>query len=127
VSATDGAPTTPLEVTQYIGQILRRKRALLDETHTAELRARELRRAADRAEARAYISAEGPAHAKKYMATLDKTFQAAEAEADVAESALKYLRDRIRHCGDELEGARTAAATLRAEFGVMGLHGNDGA
>lgn len=119
--------TTPLEVSRYIGEVLQRQRALIDAAKDAELRARELRRAADRTEARAYLRTDGPAHAKKYHATLDPEFARMSGEADVAEVTVKHLRDLIRLCGDEMDGARTAAATLRKEFEVMGLHSTDGA
>jgi hypothetical protein len=119
--------TTPLEVSRYIGTVLRRQRGLIDAVKDAELRARELRREADKAEARAYLRTDGPAHAKKYHAGLDPDFDRMSREADVAEVTVKHLRDLIRLCGDEMDGARTAAATLRKEFEVMGLHSADGA
>lgn len=118
---SSGSGTTPLEVSRYIGQVLRQQRALLEEIKAAELDAREKRREADKAEARAYLRAEGPAHEKKYRATLDETFDRLGGAADVAEVTVKYLRDRIRLCGDELDGARTAAATLRKEFETFGI------
>lgn len=119
-------PTTPLAVSQYIGEVLRRQRALIEELKPAEERARELRREAKKAEARAYLRAEGPAHERRYKAALDEVADRADGEADVAEVAVKYLRDRLRLCGDEIDGARTTAATLRKEFETLGM-GDEGA
>lgn len=122
------APTTPLAVQQYIGNVLRRKRALLDEAHTADLDAREKRREADKAEARAWLKATGSnKELREASVDLDPVVDRMRAEADVAEALVRHLRNMVAHCGDELDGARTAAATIRKEFEVLGLNGQDGA
>lgn len=123
MTSEEKAPATPLEVTTYIGKVLRNKRALLDQLHVADLRARELRREATKAEARSWLSQEGSIPARKYKMQNDPAVDAARAQADVAEAAMWHLRGLIAQCGDEIEGARTAAATLRAEFSVLGMSG----
>lgn len=125
--SNEGAtPTTPLAVQQYIGTVLRRKRALLDEAYRADVDAREKRREADKAEARAFIRAEGSVQARQAAVDLDETVDRMRAEADVAEALVRHLRGMVAHCGDELDGARTAAATIRKEFEVLGLNREDG-
>jgi hypothetical protein len=121
-------PTTPLEVQQYIGKVLRRKRALLDEAHRADLDAREKRREADKAEARAWLTATGSnKELREASVNLDPVVDRMRGEADVAEALVRHLRNMIVHCGDELDGARTAAATIRKEFEVLGLTHHEGA
>lgn len=127
MSGQESAPTTPLAVQQYIGSVLRRKRALLDEAYRADVDAREKRREADKAEARAWLKATGSNRdLREASVDLDPVVDRMRAEADVAEALVRHLRNMVSHCGDELDGARTAAATIRKEFEVLGLSGGDG-
>lgn len=114
-------PTSPKAVTQYIGTVLRRKRGLIEGLKDVELDARAKRREADRAEASCFLNAEGSIPARKYKTDVDKTVETARAEADVAEVQVAYMRRMVAHCADEIDGARTAAATLRQEFTTLGL------
>ena len=112
---------SPAEISQYIGKVLRHKRSLLDTLHVADEDARAKRREADKAEARCYLNAGGSIPERKYRADLDPVVDAARGEADVAEAMVAHLRRLVAQCADELDGARTAAATVRAELGVLGL------
>ena len=114
-------PTTPRGVTEYIGRVLRRKAALLESLYEAELDAREKRREADKSEAHAFLKATGSIPARKYTVDVDPIVDQLREQADVAEVLVLHLRRTITHCGDEIDGARTAAATLRAEFSVLGM------
>jgi len=114
-------PESPLEVTRYIGTILRRKRALLDELHQAELDAWEKRHECDVQLAHTFLRAEGSIPQKDAIVEIDKVIRRLKDEAKIAELAVKHLMRMVGQCNDELDGARTAAATLRAEFSVMGL------
>lgn len=114
-------PTSPLAVSKYIGQTLRRKRELLDTLHETGVDARAKRAAATRAESRAFLEADGAMEVRKHKSRVDPVVIKYQDEADVSEELVKHLTLMVKHCGDELDGARTAAATLRAEFTVMGL------
>lgn len=117
----ENQPTTPAEVTAYIGRILRRKRDLIETLRSAELDARANRRAADKVEAHAFLNASGSIPARKAQLDGDTTVEQYRADADVAEVMVDYLRRMVRQCSDEIDGARTAAASIRAEFSVLHL------
>lgn len=112
---------SPREVTAWIGRVLRRQRGLLDALHAADLDARAKRREANKAEARAFLQAEGSIPVKKYATDLDPVVDRARGEADVAEALVAHLKREIALCQDEKGGAQTAAATMRAELSVLGL------
>lgn len=114
-------PESPREVTRYIGTVLRRQRALIDELHRAELEAYERRHEADVTQAHAYLKAEGTGPVRNAILLTDKLVQGLMLDAKRAEIVVNHLKRQLSHCKDELDGARTAAATLRAEFSVMGL------
>lgn len=116
-----------MAVQKYIGQVLRRKRALLDESFAADKDAREKRREADKAEARVFLRVSGSVDARKAQVDLDEEVDRLRGEADVAEAIVRHLRGLIFHCSDELDASRTAAATVRKEFEVSGLSSEDGA
>lgn len=122
----DDEPTTPLAVQRYIGAVLRRKRGLIDSLKEAEQSARDLRREADKAEAHAYLRAQGSIPEREAKVDQDERVDTLRAQADTAEVLVKHLRQMVAHAGDELDGARTAAATLRKEFDVLGLNGEEG-
>ena len=115
------APESPLEVSRYIGHVLRQKRSLIDLMHSAGLEARAKRAEAVRAESRAFLRAEGAMDLRKHKARVDAEVCRLQDAADIAEEVLKHLRMRIEQCSDEIEGSRTVAATLRAEFSVLGM------
>jgi hypothetical protein len=118
---TEAPPATPAEVTKYIGTVLRRQRALIDELRVAELEAYDRRQESDVAVAHAYLQAEGSIPEREHIVNTDLSVQQVRREAKRAEIVVAHLKRMLRHCGDELDGARTAAATLRAEFSVLGM------
>lgn len=75
-------------------------------------------RAYDQAFARAYLSAEGPAHERKYAAEL-KTSQERETR-DVADAAYRYAERTSKAVEAELRAWQSVGASVRAMFGVAG-------
>jgi hypothetical protein len=112
-------PATPQDINRYIGDVLRRKRSLLDQLHQSDLDAREKRRIADRTEGKCFLSADGSIPARKAIVDTDATVDRTRAEADVAEALTAHLRRMVAHCEDEIDGARTAAASIRAELKAL--------
>lgn len=94
---------------------------MLDTLRDADLDARNKRRGADTAEARCFLNAEGSIPARKYQIDTDAHVDELRQAADVAEVLVGHLRRMIAHHAEEIEGARTVAATLRQEYTVLGL------
>jgi hypothetical protein len=79
--------------------------------------ARKARRDYDAAYARAYMSHKGPAHEKRYGATLETT---AELEkADEAEVAFKYAERQARALAEELRSWQSVGASVRMMYGAQ--------
>lgn len=84
----------------------------------AEAEARTARRTYDVAFAHAYMNYSGPAHAKKYQATIE-TEQELEA-ADVAELAFRHAERTARALTEELRAWQSLGASVRAMYGAPG-------
>lgn len=84
----------------------------------AEAKAREARRAYDVAFAHAYLDYQGPAHAKKYAATIatEKELEA----ADVAEVAFKHAERTARALTEKLRAYQSIGASVRAMYQTPG-------
>lgn len=73
-------------------------------------------RAYDQAFARAYLTAEGAAHERKYRAELATT---AEREArDVADAAFRYADRTAKALENELRAYQSIGASVRAMYGT---------
>lgn len=83
----------------------------------AEAEARERVRDYDRAYAKAYLAADGPAHEKKYRAEL-ATSDARDAR-DVAEVAFRYAERTARAVEAELRAWQSVGASVRAMYGAQ--------
>lgn len=72
----------------------------------------------DRAFARAYLAAEGPAHERKYRAELDTSRE--RQDRDVADAAYRYAERTSKAVEAELRAWQSVGASVRSMFGVAG-------
>jgi len=108
----------PVQVEQSIRTLANHIAKGVTVVSNAETKAREARRVYDLAFAFAYMNHKGPAHEKKYQATLDT---AAELEAaDVAELAYKHAERTARALTEELRAWQSVGASVRAMYNVPG-------
>jgi len=76
-------------------------------------------RAYDAAYARAYLAAEGPAHAKKYVAELET--QDERAHRDATDAAYKYADRRARALEAELRAWQSVNKSVVSAYNVAGV------
>lgn len=109
---------TPLQVVKHLGELT----GLLDRTvgalKVAEKNAAEKRHAADLAESRAFLSADGAMELRKHTARVASAQQ--EGDALVAEALVRVLRQEIRAIDTRIEVGRTMSATIRSELKTIG-------
>lgn len=111
------SPQNPIEVVRLLGDLTRQLRDQVRSYGEAEKDAALKRHAADQAEARAFMAAEGPVEQRRQAARIAADRQ--EGEAKVAEALVKVLKSRIRVIETEIDCARTAGATFRAELATL--------
>jgi hypothetical protein len=117
-------PSTPLDVVKMLGELTRQLRDQVRAYGQAEQNAAELRHASDMVEARAFLAASGSVEQRKNEAKV--AADRPELDAKVAEALVKILKARIRVIETEIDCARTAGATFRAELSTVG-YGGEGA
>lgn len=83
----------------------------------AEAAFRAADRAFDVAFAHAYMGHKGPAHEKKYAATI--ATETERAERDVAEMAFKHADRTARALSEELRALQSIGASVRAMYGAQ--------
>jgi hypothetical protein len=110
--------TTPLEVVQQLGELTRRLDVLVRELRDAEFDAARKRHAADMAESRAFLAAEGAMDIRRHAARV--AAEREEGEALVAEALVRVLRADIRAVDTRIDVGRTFGATVRAELKTVG-------
>lgn len=109
-------PANPTEVMQQLSVLTERLYQHVRMFADAETQAAELRQAADVAEARAFLRAEGSVDARKRQAVID--CDDIEGRALIAESVVRTLRAKIRAL--ETDVHRSFAAAMRAELATLG-------
>jgi hypothetical protein len=113
-----GAPQTPVDVVRQLSALTGELRGHVDQLALAERDMVEKRHAADMAEARAFLNADGAMDMRRMRAKVaagDK-----ELEALVAESLVRVLKARIKATEIRIDVGRTYGATLRAELSTLG-------
>jgi hypothetical protein len=83
----------------------------------ADMEAVQARHAADLAESRAFVAAEGSMDLRKHLARLACAKE--EEDALVKEAVVRYLRNRINAISTRIDVGRSAGAALRAELAAM--------
>jgi len=111
------APATPVDVVRNLSALtdeLRfRTAALRDAEHDAALK----RHAADMAESRAFLAADGAMELRKHQARVAADDK--EGDAKVAEALVRVLRQEIRAIETRIDVGRTYGATVRAELKTL--------
>lgn len=111
-------PQTPLAVVQGLSALTVKLYRHVGAYSDAEKVAAQLRAAADVAESRAFIAAEGAMDLRKHVAKV-KVYDL-ELEAAVAEAVVKTYRAKIKALEIDIEVHRTYGTTLRAELAISG-------
>lgn len=111
-------PSTPVEVVQRLAQLVDELKGQVRELERFESIAVTSRHAAEIAEAKGFLRAEGAEQARRRQAIL--AAEAERLEADTAEAMLRLCKARIKAIETEIEVGRTYAATVRAELGTLG-------
>lgn len=112
------APATANQVVQNLSSLTDELRRTVLSYRVAEKDAAEKRHAADMAESRAFLSADGPMDMRKHIARVAADHR--ENDALVAEALVRVLRAEIRSIETRIEVGRTYGATVRAELKTIG-------
>lgn len=115
------APATANEVVRNLAELTRELRDKTSAYRTAEHDAAMKRHAADLAEARAFLAADGSVEFRKNTAKVAADRQ--EGDALVAEALVRILKAEIRSIETRIDVGRTFGATVRAELRTLGLNG----
>ncbi len=112
------APHTPVDVVRHLGELTRELGDLTEALAISELDAARKRHAADLAESKAFLTAEGPMDVRRHTA---RVAAAAEEEAAlVLEAVVRATRARIRAVQTRVDVGRSYGATMRAELQTLG-------
>lgn len=112
------APATSAEVVKGLSQLTGELRDTVTALKSAENDAAVKRHAADMAESRAFLSADGAMDLRKHTARVAADRQ--EGDALVAEALVRVLRAKIRELETRIDVGRTYGATVRAELKTVG-------
>jgi hypothetical protein len=112
------APATPVDVVRNLSALTAELQQLTTSLRAAERDAATKRHAADMAESRAFLSAEGAMELRKHQARVAADQQ--EGAALVAEALVRVLRQEIRAIETRIDVGRTYGATVRAELKTLG-------
>ena len=113
------APATAGDVVRNLSALTEELRVKVSAFRSAEKDAAEKRHAADMAESRAFLRAEGSMELRKHQARVDA--DQAENAALVAEALVRVLRAEIRAIELRVDVGRTYSAALRAELSTLGV------
>jgi hypothetical protein len=108
---------TPLEVVRQLGELTVQLDRTVSALKLAERDMAEKRHAADIAESRAFLAADGAMELRKHKARVAADRQ--EQDALVAEALVRVLRQEIRAIDTRIDVGRTYGATVRAEFKTL--------
>lgn len=103
---------------QRLAQLVGELKRLTGELARLEMDAVVQRHAADVAEAKAFLRADGPVDQRRKEARLAAARELLE--ADTAEALLRVCKARIRATETEIDVGRTYGATVRAELQTLG-------
>lgn len=115
------APATPVDVVRHLTNLTGELASHVTSLRAAEKDAAVKRHAADLAESRAFLAADGAMELRKHTARVQSERQ--EGEALVAEALVRVLRAEIRSIETRIDVGRTYGATVRAELQTLGYGG----
>lgn len=105
---------TPNEATRQLVALAKEYNRVLRQYGEVQKVAAAARSDAVKAEAQAFLTAEGAMDMRKWQARLDASDELFQ--ADLAERIVYVIRERMRHLEIRIEVGRTIAATAREEF-----------
>lgn len=108
---------TPQAVVRQLSELGRQLDTAVEMLRTAELDAVEKRSAADVAESRAFVSADGSVELRKHKARI--AVERLEHDALVAEALVRHLRKQIDAIHTRIEVGRSYGAAVRAELKAL--------
>jgi hypothetical protein len=114
---TTDAMLTPNQVVKQLSELGRDLDAAVRTLKDAEIEAVTKRHAADMAESRAFVQADGAMEMRKHLARI--AADSFENEALVAEAVVRHLRTRIRAIDTRIEIGRSYGTTVRAELKTL--------
>jgi translation elongation factor EF-Ts len=115
------APATANDVVRNLVDLTRELRDKTSAYRTAEHDAALKRHAANIAEARAFLSADGAMELRKHTARV--AADRSEGDALVAEALVRILKAEIRSIETRIDVGRTYGATVRAELKTLDYSG----
>lgn len=101
-----------------LGERLRELHQIIEELRIAETAAITARHAANIAEWKAFLAAEGAEYKRKYTARLECADLIWQAEC--TEAAVRHLQRALREADKRVDVGRTYSADLRAELKTLG-------
>jgi hypothetical protein len=110
-------PLNAQSIVRQLSQLGRELDTTVEMLKAADLDAVEKRHAADIAESRAFVNAEGSVDLRKHTARLRADTY--EQEALVAEALVRHLRQRVRALETRIDTGRSMGAALRAELSSL--------
>lgn len=113
---------TPQRISERLGRLSRELDALVDMLEAAETDAAHKRAAADLAESKAFVNADGAMTLRKHVARI--AAGQAESDALVAEALVRVLRQKIRAKETSVDVGRSMGAALRVELATLTHQGS---
>lgn len=112
---------TPNNIVKHLSALARELDSTVEALRDADIDAVLKRHAADLAESRAFVMAEGSVDLRRHTARMEAAEE--EEAAVVAEALVRNLRQRIRAIEARIDTGRTMSAALRAELNTLGGRG----
>lgn len=109
---------TPNAVVLQLSELGRELDAVVATLRDVEVDAVQKRHAANLAESRAYLAADGPVEQRKHTARLAAGKE--EGEALVVEATLRYLRAKVKAIDTRIDVGRSLGAAVRSELQTLG-------
>ncbi|MCW2497510.1 hypothetical protein [Jatrophihabitans sp.] len=115
------APATANEVVRNLAELTRELRDRTSAYRAAEYDAALKRHAANMAESRSFLAADGAMELRKHTARV--AADRAEGDALIAEALVRILKAEIRSIETRIDVGRTFGATVRAELRTLDYGG----
>lgn len=112
------ATLTPAQISRHLGELGRELDQLVKMLKEADAEAVTKRHAANIAESRAFVRAEGSMDLRKHKARLETDKE--EDAALVAEALVRHIRKQIDAVQTRIDIGRSYNAAMRAELAVIG-------
>ena len=108
---------TGASIARHLSELGRQLDVTVEMLRDADLDAAQKRSAADTAESKAFVDAEGPMDIRRHLARLEASSK--EYDAVVAEALVRHLKARIKALETRIDVGRSMGAALRAELNTL--------